>query len=91
MEILGLRALWRAFPRFWHRRDWIVIAKTTPLAAAIILIYRYLVPEPANLAVTIVHALAICAVFMGVLVGVRAVTREEIGEIARSLGRRGGR
>ena len=88
IEILGLRALWRTFPRFWHRNDWIVVAKTVPPAIVIVLLYRLFVPEPTNLAVTIVHALAVCAVFVGILVGMRAVTREEMGEIVRSLRRR---
>jgi O-antigen/teichoic acid export membrane protein len=91
IEIVGLIALWRAFPRFWHRGDWIVVVKTAPLAAATILCYHLFVPEPANLAVTILHALAVCAVFTGALVAVRALTREEIREVVRSLGRRGGR
>ena len=91
IEVLGLGALWRVFPRFWRRGDFAVVAKALPPAAAIIFCYRSVIPEPPNLIAAIAHAIAICAVFIGALVGLGAVTRAEIAEIAASLRRRGAR
>jgi len=63
IEVIGLVTLRRAFPRFWHRADTIVALKTLPTAALIIALYRVFATEPSSLPLTILHALAICAVF----------------------------
>jgi hypothetical protein len=91
IEVLGLRALWEAFPRFWHRADTVAVAKTIPTAGAIVLAYRAFMRPPANLFMTILHALAITAVFAAAMLALKVVTRAEIVELLRSLRPRGRR
>jgi O-antigen/teichoic acid export membrane protein len=91
IEVLGLRALWDAFPRFWHRADTVAVVKTIPTAGAIVLAYRAFMRPPANLFMTILHALAITAVFATAMLALKVVTRAEIVELLRSLRPRGRR
>jgi O-antigen/teichoic acid export membrane protein len=89
IEVLGLKALWGAFPRFWHRADMVAAAKTIVASGVIVLAYRAFIEPPASLFVTILHALGITVVFAAAEIALRVVTRGEIADIARSLRLRG--
>jgi O-antigen/teichoic acid export membrane protein len=85
IEILGLRALWKAFPRFWHRADTVAAAKAIPAAGAIVLAYRSFIQPPVDLLVTVLHALVITAVFAAAMLILKVVRRGEVIELVRSL------
>jgi O-antigen/teichoic acid export membrane protein len=85
IEIIGLKTLWGVFPRFWGRADTVAVAKTVPVAALIALAYRFFIDEPPNLFMTILHALAITAIFGTLALALKIVTRAEIAGIVRPL------
>jgi len=85
IEIVGLRAITLAFPRFWHREDVWRVLKIAAAGVAIFFLYGTLFPEPGDLIRTIVQAILIVVAFSALLVALRAVTPGEIKDLLRPL------
>ncbi len=83
IEVLGLRALARVFPRFWHRTDTFRAAMTVVSAVATAALYNLLGIRPETLPFAIALAVAVTAVFVVMLLLSRAVTVREIMDIAK--------
>ncbi|HSG26876.1 MAG TPA: polysaccharide biosynthesis C-terminal domain-containing protein, partial [Candidatus Krumholzibacterium sp.] len=91
IEVLGLRALWKAMPGFWKMTDWVRVAKGLGVAAAIAAAHRYLAPPAGSLLTAVIHAAAITAVYTALVIATGALSRSEFASMLGPVLRRRGR
>ena len=89
IEILGLREVNKVFGGLWRAGDWMRFVKTIATGVVIVVLYVLFAPVPAGLAETIAHALLIAALFGAVLILLRALSLEELGDYVAAIRRRG--
>jgi O-antigen/teichoic acid export membrane protein len=85
IEVLGLWSVSRVIPGFWRSGDLSMVLKTAIAVAIVIFSYRRLVPAPADLLSTLIHGCLITAVFAGLLLLTRALSVDEIKDMARPI------
>ncbi|MBN1884579.1 MAG: oligosaccharide flippase family protein [Candidatus Krumholzibacteriota bacterium] len=89
IEVLGLRAVGRAFPGLWRREDTAAAVRAAAVGAAIVILYRSFVPLPAGLPATILHAAGLTVFYAAGVLVAKVVAPGEARAILRSLARRG--
>ncbi|UCF04299.1 MAG: oligosaccharide flippase family protein [bacterium] len=85
IDVLGLRALAGAVPGFYRSRDLLVSLKAALAAACIIFLYLRFLPAPGNFLMTIVTAITLTVIYIGVLLLIRVLTFSEIDQILKPI------
>ncbi len=91
IEVLGLRALWKAMPGFWKKTDWVRVAKGLGAAAAIAAAHRYLAPQAGSMPTALIHAAVIASVYTALVIATGALSRSEFASMLGPVLRRRGR
>jgi len=81
IEAIGLKKVAEVIPGLWRRGDLFGLVGSSAAAAAIILVYTRFVPAPSSLVVTLVEAVALTAVFAGLLLALKVVTTAELRDL----------
>jgi O-antigen/teichoic acid export membrane protein len=90
IEVFGLREVGRSFGDMWRRGDWIRLVKTVAAGGVIVLLYSRFIPIPERFAATILHAVALAAVYTASMTGLGVISITEVRRQLLSL-RGGGR
>jgi len=90
IEVLGLTVLFRVFPRFWGKKETMLLIEAGAIGAGLALIYKYLVPHPRALFPTLIHSAVIAVLFLVSTVFLKVVSRDEVTSLLRPLLPKGG-